>query len=100
MRIGRRDFIKGCAAVSALSLPVMASTAEASAAEIGLHIEKSIKASFGGGFAVLSHHRSKGLTQAEITHFGNRYTVASADLQDWKIIRSSLSNPGFASPLV
>jgi len=54
-----------------------------------LHIEKSIKAGFGGGFTVRTHRQSNGLTYAEIEHVGNRYTVVSADLVDWKIMSSA-----------
>lgn len=63
-------------------------------------IEKSIKASFGGGFSVRAHTQSDGLICADIEHLGNRYEVASADLLDWKIVRSSLSGPGFSSSSV
>lgn len=106
MGIKRRDFVKGCATASVLLLPGIASAAKAvnannapaSVSDIDdLHIEKSIKASFGGGFSVQAHTQSDGLTYADIEHFGNRYAVASADLLDWKIVESSLSNPGFAS---
>jgi hypothetical protein len=107
MDIKRRDFVK-CAAVSVLLLPSIASAAtgknanNAPASGEDLHIdnlrvEKSIKASFGGGFSVRAHTRSDGLTHADIEHFGNRYAVASADLLNWKIVGSSLSNPGLAS---
>lgn len=98
MDIKRRDFVNGCAAVCVLSLPGIASAekgenakkAPASAAD--LRIEKSIKASFGGGFSVLTHTQSGGLTRANIEHAGNRYAVTSANQLDWKIVRSSLSN--------
>ncbi|WP_420963633.1 twin-arginine translocation pathway signal protein [Brucella sp. IR073] len=101
MGIRRRDFIKGCVAVSVMPLPVAASAADGGTgseltAGLDLQVEKSIKAGFGGGFSVLSYSQSNGLTYAEIEHFGNRYAVASADLQEWEIIRSSLSNPRFA----
>ncbi|MBV6273521.1 twin-arginine translocation signal domain-containing protein [Alcaligenaceae bacterium CGII-47] len=92
MKLRRRDFVKGCAAVSALSLPGIArvaigqSTSNASASVADLHIEKSIKASFGGGFSVRTHQQSNGLTHANIEHLGNRYLVMSADLLDWKIV--------------
>jgi len=91
MDIRRRDFIKGCAAACALSLPGIAGAAAlagdhgAPAADAG-RIEKSIKAGFGGGFSLRSHARSGGLTYADIEHLGNRYTVASTDLLDWKIV--------------
>jgi hypothetical protein len=108
MDIKRRDFVKGCALASVLLLPSIASAAKgenasnapASGADLhidDLHIEKSIKASFGGGFSVRTHTQSDGLTYADIEHFGNRYAVASADMLDWKIVGSSLSNLGFAS---
>lgn len=103
MGIKRRDFVSGCAAACVLLLPGMASAAEhdnasnAPASGVDSHTEKSIKASFGGGFSVRAHTQSGGLTYADIEHFGNRYTVASADLLDWKIVKSSLSNRGFAS---
>ena len=106
MDIKRRDFVKGCAAASVLLLPGIASAAKgenannAPASGADSPIEKSIKASFGGGFSVRAHTQSDGLTCADIEHFGNRYAVASADLLDWKIVGSSLSNPGFASPSV
>lgn len=102
MEIKRRDFVNGCAAASALLLVGIdrAATGEnannAPASGGDSCIEKSIKASFGGGFSVRAYTQSDGLTYADIEHFGNRYAVASADLLDWKIIRSSLSNPCFA----
>jgi hypothetical protein len=101
MDIKRRDFVKGCALASVLLLPSIVSAATGenanNAPASDLHIEKSIKASFGGGFSVRTHTQSDGLTYADIEHFGNRYAVASADLLDWKIVGSSLSNPGLAS---
>ncbi len=106
MDIKRRDFVWGGAAASALLLAGIdnAATGEnannAAASGIDSQIEKSIKASFGGGFSVRAHTRSGGLTYADIEHFGNRYVVASADLLDWKIIRSSMRNPGFSSSSV
>ena len=102
MEIKRRDFVKGCAAASALLLTGIDSAAKgenannAPLAGADSYIEKSIKASFGGGFSVRAHTQSDGLTYADIEHFGNRYAVASADLLDWKIVGSSLSNPDFA----
>ena len=106
MDIKRRDFVKGCAAASALLLAGIDSASigenanDAPASGTDPHIEKSIKASFGGGFSVRAHTQSDGLTYADIEHFGNRYAVASADLLDWKIVRSSLSERGFASSSV
>jgi hypothetical protein len=101
----RRDFVKGCAAASILLLAgdsaakgENANNAPASGTDS--YIEKSIKASFGGGFSVRAHSQSDGLTYADIEHVGNRYAVASADLLDWKIVRSSLSSPGFPSSSV
>lgn len=91
MDIKRRDFVKGCAAACALSLPVFASVAKSentnTTPDTGA-VEKSIKASFGGGFSLQTHTQSNGLTHAHIEHFGNRYAVASADLLDWKIVGS------------
>ena len=94
MNIKRRDFIKGCATAWVLIVPGIASAAtslnnnKASIQGADLRIEKSIKAGFGGGFSVRAHGRSHGLTYAEIEHVGNRYTVVSADLVDWKIMNS------------
>jgi hypothetical protein len=106
MDIKRRDFVMGCAAASVLLLPGIAKAAFGANVNIApnpsadLHIEKSIKASFGGGFSVRAHRESNGLTYADIEHFNNRYAVASTDLMDWKILGTSLGNPGFASPVV
>lgn len=96
MNIKRRDFVKGCAAACVLLVPGIAfatkgananaNNAAASAADT--QIQKSIKASFGGGFSVRTHSQSDGFTYAEIEHFGTRYSVASADLLDWKIVGS------------
>jgi len=92
MGIKRRDFIKGCAAAGTLMVPGMAMAAQVAnagheqGAAMNARIEKSIKASFGGGFSVQAHTQSAGLTYANIEHFGNRYKVASADLLDWKIV--------------
>ena len=97
MDIQRRHFIKGLAASS---VPLLALVGIGSAAKAGqthkalasatdAHIEKSIKASFGGGFSLRSHTQSGGLTYADIEHCGNRRAVASADLLDWKIVRSA-----------
>ncbi len=64
MDIKRRDFVKGCAAASSLLLAGISSGAKgenadnAPAAVAGSHIEKSIKASFGGGFSVRAHAQS------------------------------------------
>jgi|SRR5579862_3234773 len=102
MQIKRRDFVNGCIAASALLLAGIDSAAKrengsnAPAPTLDSHIEKSIQASFGGGFSVRSYTQSDGVTYADIEHFENQYTVASADLLDWEIVRSSLSNSGFA----
>jgi len=56
-----------------------------------VELEKSIKASFGGGFSVLSHSKTDGITYARIENFGNEYTVSSKNLLDWKIIESTLN---------
>ena len=90
MDIARRDFVRGCAASSVLLLVGINSTAKGEETNKDSHIDKSIKASFGGGFSVRSHAQSDGLSYADIEHCGNRYAVASADLLDWKIVRSSL----------
>jgi hypothetical protein len=106
MDLKRRDFVKGCAAASVLLVPGTASAAKgmngnkAPISGADLHVEKSIKASFGGGFSVRAYTQSNGLTYVDIEHFGNRYAVASADLLDWKIVGSSLGNRGRASPSV
>ncbi len=103
MNIKRRDFVKGCATVPVLILAGAKSAIKGEKANSApawgadFSIEKSIKASFGGGFSVRTHTQADGMTWADIEHLGNRYMVASADLLDWKIIRSSLSNSGFAS---
>jgi hypothetical protein len=101
MEIKRRDFVKGCGAASVLLLSGIANSARceiANNAGVNLRIEKSIKASFGGGFSVCARSESGGLTYADIEHFGNRYAVISADLIDWKIVGSSLGNSSFAAP--
>lgn len=104
MAIERRDFVKGGAAASVLLLVGLYSAAKeekthsasvsdaasSPASGTASPIEKSIKAGFGDGFAVQSHTQSNGLTLADIEHRGNKYTVASADLLNWKIVRSSL----------
>ncbi len=96
MDIKRRDFVRGCAAASVLMLPGTGGAAKGGNANstpapgTDARIEKSIKAGFGSGFSVRAHTRSAGLIHADIEHFGNRYTVASADLLDWKVVRSSL----------
>lgn len=92
MGIKRRDFIKGFAAAGTFVVPGMAMAAQVANATnapnlvVDPLIEKSIKASFGGGFSVQTHSQSAGLTYAHIQHFGTRYQVASADLLDWKVV--------------
>ncbi|MBP6019854.1 MAG: twin-arginine translocation signal domain-containing protein [Burkholderiaceae bacterium] len=91
MNIKRRDFFKGCAAAACvLALPGIAIAAKSAnnAPALGA-VEKSIKASFGGGFSVESHSQSGKLTHATIENFGNRYAVTSTDLLDWKIVAPS-----------
>lgn len=93
MNIKRRDFVKGCAAACVVLLPGVASAVKNNANKAApsgtdSRIEKSIKASFGGGFSVRSHTQSDGLIHADIEHFGARYKVASADLLDWRIVSS------------
>jgi len=91
MNITRRNFIKGCATACVLMVPDLASAAtslnsnEAAVQCAALCINKSIKAGFGDGFSVRAHRQSHGLTYAEIEHVGNRYSVVSADLVDWKL---------------
>ena len=102
MSIKRRDLVKGCA-VSVMVLVSIDSHAKdetcsnAPARDRDSRIEKSIKASFGGGFSVRAHTQSGGLTCADIEHLGNRYAVASADLLDWKVVGSSLSETTWIS---
>ncbi len=102
MDVRRRDFVKGCAASVLLLAGIDSATKEeklngALASGIDLHIEKSIKASFGDGFSVRGYTQLDGLTYADIEHFGNRHVIASEDLLDWKIVRPSLSKLRFAS---
>ena len=93
-KVERREFFKGCAASSVLLLVGMDNAAKAVTAQqapvSAANVEKSIKASFGGSFSVQAHAHSHGRTYAHIEHSGNRYAVASADLLDWKIVRSSV----------
>lgn len=96
MDIERRDFVKGCATFSVLLMPGIASAASgesikpASAPVSRSQVEKSIKASFGGGFSVQDYIESNGRACASIEHLGNRYAVVSADLLDWSIVEASL----------
>ncbi|EAQ36644.1 hypothetical protein NB311A_15292 [Nitrobacter sp. Nb-311A] len=62
----------------------------ASASVSRSQVEKSIKASFGGGFSVRDYIESNGRACASIEHLGNRYAVVSADLLDWSIVEASL----------
>jgi hypothetical protein len=95
MHLKRRDFIKGCASGCVFLVPGVASATSlqskflSPATYTRAQIEKSIKAGFGGGFVLRSHRQSKGLTYAEIEHYGNRYTAASADLVDWQVLVSA-----------
>jgi hypothetical protein len=91
MNFTRRQFIKGLAAFSA-STSFGISVASSQENDRRVAIEKAIKASFGGGFSLVSYAQSGGVTQAKIDNFGNQYTVTSLNLFDWKIIKSSLSN--------
>ena len=92
MNSQRRHFIKTCGAASALLLPGFAGAAllPDPAADVAAptfsQIEKSIKAGFGGGFAVHSHHHDGGRFYADIQHAGTRYRVSSPDLYDWKVV--------------
>ncbi|MES2585654.1 MAG: twin-arginine translocation signal domain-containing protein [Pseudomonadota bacterium] len=91
MSFTRRDFIKSLAATAALMGSASAIASSDSVASKAA-IEKSIKASFGGGFSLISYSKSGATTQAKIENFGNQYTVTSMNLLDWKIIQSSLSS--------
>jgi|GEM_PF-1238772 hypothetical protein len=66
-------------------------SAQSAQSTSGADTEKSIKASFGGGFSMLTHSKSDGITYARIENFGNEYTVSSKNLLDWKIIESTLN---------
>ncbi|MBB5374503.1 twin-arginine translocation pathway signal protein [Acidocella aromatica] len=97
MDIGRRGFVNACGAASVLLVPGIANAkiwenSKNSAGSVAdARVDKSIRASFGSGFAVRSHARANGLTYADIEHVGNRYVVASGDLQDWEILLSDRS---------
>ncbi len=88
MGMTRRGFIKGCTAAAVVGVPAFHSAQACTSQQALLpeHVEKSIKASFGGGFSLHAHRRSGGLTYANIEHRGNHYTVASTDLFDWAIV--------------
>jgi len=93
MSITRRNFIKGCTAATMLGLPALGTAAPDAADTRGtrarVHIEKSIKAGFGGGFSLRAHRQSGRFIYANIEHSGNHYTVASTDLFDWAIVSTS-----------
>ncbi len=91
MDFTRREFVKGFAAIAAL-VGSGFSIANNLAVADKVVIEKAIKASFGGGFSLISYSTSGAVTKAQIENFGNQYTVTSVNLFDWKIIQSSLSN--------
>jgi hypothetical protein len=91
MDFTRREFVKGLAATAAL-MGSGFSMANGDTIASKAAIEKAIKASFGGGFSLISYSKSGAVTQAKIENFGNQYTVTSVNLFDWKIIQSSLSN--------
>lgn len=94
MNIKRRDFIKGCATISILSVPCISFAAlsqhtqksDTSVSNHQIQIEKSIKANFGGGFTVQAHTELNGLTYAKIQHLGVQYTATTSDLLEWKTI--------------
>lgn len=94
MSITRRDFVKGYVAACTLLLPGAALATKYVSGnttlntEVDSRVRKSIKACFGGGFKVQSHSQSAGLAYANIEHLGNRYTVTSSNLLDWKIVSS------------
>lgn len=91
MVMERRKFIALLGAASMLLLPGIAAAAEGEAPRANdeaRRIEKSIRASFGGGFSVVSHRRSDGQTVADIEHLGNRFVVSSRDLVEWKYVSS------------
>lgn len=91
MDFTRREFVKVLAGTATLiGSGLSIANGEAIAGKAA--IEKAIKASFGGGFSVISYSKSGAVTQAKIENFGNQYTVTSGNLFDWKIIKSSLSN--------
>lgn len=91
MSFTRREFVKGLAVTAAL-MGSGFSIAKGDVLADKAAIEKAIKASFGGGFSLISYSKSGAVTQAKIENFGNQYTVTSVNLFDWKIIQSSLSN--------
>lgn len=67
------------------------SSLQASPPDVAQAIEKAVKAGFGAGFRVLSFQDHGEQIHAEIEHLENRYTVASGDLLEWKILASSVS---------
>lgn len=53
-------------------------------------VEKSIKASFGGGFKTYEYISDKRLNYATIGHAGKRYLVASKNLYDWQVVSGNI----------
>ena len=91
MDFTRREFVKGFVATSTLVCSGF-SFANNQVVADRVTIEKAIKASFGGGFSLVSYSKSGSLTKAQIENFGNQYTVTSLNLFDWNITQSSLIN--------
>ena len=54
-------------------------------------VERSIKASFGSGFRLLSYKNQGQNTFAEIEHLENHSMIASTDLVEWVMISSDIS---------
>lgn len=98
MSINRRSFLKATASMSAffLSGTIAATVFEAQAGQVestvdyALAVERSIKAHFGSGFSVLSQSHKGELALVEIEHLGNRYSVRSSNLSNWKILSSTI----------
>lgn len=91
MDFTRRKFVKGFAVTAAIMGSGLTLANSQAVTDKGA-IEKAIKASFGGGFSLISYSQSGSVIQAKIENFGNQYTVTSVNLFDWKIIQSSLNN--------
>lgn len=97
MNSQRRNFMKVCGgAAGVAAVPGLAGAslltgadARSAAAADAAHVEKSIKAGFGGGFSVQSHRAVDGLVYADIRHGGSRYLVTSPDLFDWQVVAAS-----------
>lgn len=93
MSLTRRSFIKGCTAVAVVGIPTLHSAQacqeHALDTATATRIEKSIKASFGGGFSLQAHRQSGQHIYANIEHRGNRYTVSTTDLFDWAILSAA-----------